>query len=105
MKELDMEDVGTRLEHMTDLYDMWKYGHSILENSEKRFSTPLGQAQLTELANALQLLWFHMANDYNQYAYSGEISRLPKAIGIIGGRGTPLHQKSIEEIIGDNDIT
>lgn len=95
--ELGMTDVGTRLEHMVDLYELWKTGLTILEASEARFSTPIGQAQLSELRHAVQLLWFHIASDFNQYAYSGEISRLPKAIAIIGGRGTPLKD--------DTDIT
>lgn len=105
MKEMGMTDVGTRLEHMTDLYEMWSEGLLILENSEKRYSTPLGAAQLQELRHALQLLWFHMAKDYNQYAYSIEIARLPKAMAIIGGRGAPLRYHSVEDIINDNDIT
>lgn len=105
MKTMRMEDVGTRLEHLTELYDMWNEGLTIAENSEARHSTPIGAAQLVELKHAVQLLWFHMTKDYDRFQHSTVIDRLPTAAGIIGGRGTPLRQKSIEEIIGDNDIT
>lgn len=105
MKKLTMEDVGTRLDHLADLYDMWNEGLTIAENSEKRHSTPMGAAQVRELQHAVQLLWYHMTTDYDSFQYSTVIARLPKAPGIVGGRGTELRQKSIEEIIGDNDIT
>lgn len=106
MKNLDMTDVGTRMDHLVELYDTWNEGLTIAENSEKKYSTPLGAAQLVELKHAVQLLWFHIAKDYDRFQHSTIIDRLPKAVGIIGGRGTELRQKSIEEIIESHgDIT
>lgn len=105
MKELKMDDVGTRSEHLVDLYDMWNEGLTIAENSEKRFSTPMGAAQVAELKHAVQLLWFHIAKDYDRFQHSQVIDRLPKAVGIFGGRGTELKHKTVEDIIDDINIT
>lgn len=90
MKEIKMSDVGTRLEHLIDLYELWSEGVRILEVSENLHETLFGQTQLNELRTAKQFLWWHMEKDYDRFQYSTVIDRMPKASGITGGRGEEL---------------
>ena len=53
IKTGSMADVGTRLQFLTELYDLWKTGLDIEDHKR-------------ELESALKLLGFHMMKDYKE---------------------------------------
>ena len=71
-----MEDIGTRREHLLDLYELWSVGKGILE-SLNHLSTG-EELRLKELDSALKLLWYHMQNDYDARGYVTTINSLPR---------------------------
>jgi hypothetical protein len=75
MKELKMSDIGTRLEHLSDLYDLWKRGLEILSSG---VITSGEDERKKELEIALQMLWFHMNKDYDPRLYITTVNALPK---------------------------
>ena len=72
-----MEDVGTRISHLLDLYNLWNVGLDILERFDK--STPFYDVKKTELESAINLLNWHMEKDYKESEYRAIIDQLPKA--------------------------
>ena len=71
LSKASMEDVGTRMEHLTELYELWKTGLDILERYDK--SGPFYERKKEELEDALRLLGFHMQKDYHEDAIRKEI--------------------------------
>ena len=76
----NLDDVGTRKEHLLDLYELWAVGRGILERNGSLSSTE--QARLIDLEIALKLLWYHLTQDYNANRYIDEINQLPRPEGI-----------------------
>ncbi len=75
-REYKMTDIGTRLEHLADLQELWSFALGI-ETAGKYQSEP-SMERAERLEGALQLLVAHMLNDYNPTAYAQEINNLPK---------------------------
>lgn len=59
-----MDDVGTRLKFLTELYDLWQTGIDILDRYDR--DTPFYKEKRTELENATRLLYCHMTKDYGK---------------------------------------
>lgn len=72
-----MEDVGTRMQFLLDLYNLWNTGLDILERFDK--STPFYDIKKKELESAINLLNWHMEKDYKESEYRAIIDQLPKA--------------------------
>lgn len=64
IKTGSMADVGTRLQFLTELYDLWKTGLDICERYDKY--TSFYEDHRRELESALKLLGFHMMKDYKE---------------------------------------
>ena len=62
IKEGSMDDVGTRIKHMADLYELWQSGIDILDRYDK--DTPFYREKRLELEHAIKLLGFYMERDY-----------------------------------------
>lgn len=76
----NLDDVGTRKEHLLDLYELWAVGRGILERNGSLSS--MEQARFIDLDIALKLLWYHLSQDYNVNRYIDEINQLPRPEGI-----------------------
>ena len=59
-----MDDIGTRLKFLTELYDLWTTGLDIIERYDKH--SPFYEEKKTELEHALKLLYWHMSKDYKE---------------------------------------
>ena len=57
-----MDDVGTRLQFLTELYELWQTGIDILDRYDKDTTNYLEKR--TELVHALNMLYYHMHKDY-----------------------------------------
>jgi hypothetical protein len=64
IKTGSMEDVGTRLKFLTELYELWQTGLDICERYDNH--TPFYAKNRRELESALKLLGFHMMKDYKE---------------------------------------
>jgi hypothetical protein len=69
-----MDDIGTRMEHLADLHELWTSGIEIL--SRGTYQTVFEQAMIEELEIARTLLARHMAKDYQQSSYAQEINKI-----------------------------
>ena len=70
-----MNDVGTRLEHMMQLQDLWGFGlQQLTTNNVNHSQKEVEQAK--KLESALELLTYHMMNDYDASAYAKAINEL-----------------------------
>lgn len=76
-KTKSMDDVGTRQQHLADLYELWVTGLDILECYDKHL--PLYEEKKAELTAAKKLLFFHMVKDYDIAGDKKMIDELPKA--------------------------
>ena len=72
-----MDDVGTRISHLLDLYNLWMAGADICDRYDRH--QPLYYEKRTELEHALKLLRFHMEKDYTGHSYRTEIDSLPNS--------------------------
>jgi len=59
-----MDDVGSRQQHLIDLYEVWQTGLDILERYDKR--APFYQERKAELEAATKLLYYYMTKDYDE---------------------------------------
>jgi hypothetical protein len=66
-----MDDLGTRMKFLTELYDLWLTGLDICDRYDRH--TPFYHERRTELEHALKLLRFHLEKDYSDKAYRKEI--------------------------------
>lgn len=87
VKEASPEDVGTRLTHMMDLYDLWSMALDVLENQKagqysKSYSSVLYELRVKELKTALSMLlsYIQIISNYNK-----SIKQLEKRIKDIKG--------------------
>jgi len=76
VKTGSMDDVGTRLKFLTELYDLWMEGIDILDRWDR--NTPFYDEKRKELENATRLLYWHMTKDYNENAEKCEIDIIPR---------------------------
>jgi hypothetical protein len=72
-KLLNAEDVGTRIQHMMDLQELWSTAYTILTRPNM-FHTPLEEERAKALRIALDLLQNHMESEYNETQYAKEIN-------------------------------
>jgi hypothetical protein len=70
-----MDDVGTRIEHLTALYDLWLDGIDILDRWEKH--NPRYAEKRKELEIASRLLMFHIQKDYQDKEDRAVVDSLP----------------------------
>jgi hypothetical protein len=71
-----MEDVGTRLEHLADLQDLWSGGLAMLLSGTYHSALELEQVEKLEIA--LKLLENHMTHAYSDVKYAKDINELPR---------------------------
>src|SRR5271157_418261 len=64
VKTGSMDDVGTRLKFLTELYDLWMEGIDILDRWDR--NTPFYDEKRKELEHATKLLYCHMTKDYGK---------------------------------------
>ena len=67
------DDVGTRLQHMMELQDLWATAYGILTRPDL-FHTPLEEERANIIDIALSLLQHHMEAEYNLTSYAKEIN-------------------------------
>lgn len=75
VKLYDMDDVGTRAEHMSDLQELWSGALCILTTGTYHNPDEIRQAEEVEIA--LKLLENHMCHAYDQTGYARVINDLP----------------------------
>ncbi len=71
-----MDDTGTRMSFLLELYELWETGLDILERYDQ--SSPFYEEKKKELEHALKLLAYHMEKDYQDKAVKDVIDSLPK---------------------------
>lgn len=79
VKTLGMDDQGTRMEHLSDLHELWSFAFGLL-TTEGVWHTAREESQAEELEIGLKLLTKHMQSGYNSKAYAQEINSLPRSI-------------------------
>jgi hypothetical protein len=67
-----MDDVGTRLKFMTELYELWTTGLDIMTRYER--NSAFYDEKRIELEHAIKMLYFHIQKDYNEEPYKKEIN-------------------------------
>src|ERR1700688_3044697 len=75
MKTGSLDDVGTRMQHLTELYDLWSTGLDVITRFDRH--APFYAEKKKELENALKLLMFHMQKDYKDKSIREEVDLLP----------------------------
>jgi len=76
VKLYGMDHVGTRMEHLADLQDLWGFAYAQLTTNH--YHTEGEKYQAAELEVALDLLETHMQSQYRPTAYAKVINELPK---------------------------
>jgi hypothetical protein len=71
LKTGSMEDVGTRMQHLLDLYNLWGEGLEICVRFDK--NSPMYEEKTQELKHALKLLGYHLEKDYHEEEYKKAI--------------------------------
>lgn len=94
MTTVNMDDVGTRAQHLHELYDIWTEGLAYMSNGH--YLTVGDKIKIQELESAIKLLTFHMKLGFSDTGYAREINQLPTADKIEGGRSTPLKSQQGE---------
>ncbi len=75
IKTGSLDDIGTRMKHLTDLYELWAVGLDVIERFDKH--SPYYGEKKRELESAMKLLLFHVQKDYNEQSLKKEIELLP----------------------------
>ena len=74
LAKVSMDDVGRRIDHLTELYNLWQTGIDILDRYDKH--KPNYEEERKKLVNARDMLYFHMTKDYNEgTSFKGEDPR------------------------------
>jgi hypothetical protein len=92
MDRHSISDIGTRLEHLNDLRDLWNDARTSLLNRSYHLNDH-EKALVPILDKAITLIDEHLQKDYRSHIYGREINALPPAASIEGGRGTPLRNR------------
>ena len=77
IKTGSMDDTGTRLKFLTELYELWQTGIDILDRYDKY--KPNYEEERIKLMNARDMLYFHMTKDYKSSIDAVTINTLPNA--------------------------
>lgn len=72
-----LDDVGTRMEHLMDLHNIWSFGLSLLEKPGW-FYTALENDHALLLRAALKMLEYRLEEEYSPTPYAKTINSLPK---------------------------
>ena len=75
VKTGSMDDIGSRISHLLDLYNLWQEGLDILFRYDKH--TPGYEEKKRELETACRLLMYHVEKDYKEGEYKKIIDLLP----------------------------
>jgi|SRR6185295_14561665 len=76
LKPFSMEDVGRRIDHLSDLQELWGWGLAAL--TAGTYHTDSEMAQAKELEIALKLLEQHMLIGFDPTKYAQVINNLPE---------------------------
>lgn len=76
IKLCGMNDVGTRAEHLHELFDIWSFALGYLTTSS--WHSPHEHAQAEKLEIALELLSHHMQSEFDITTYAKTINELKK---------------------------
>lgn len=91
-KVKQLEDVGTRYDHLIDFIQLCEDGVEVLNGY--RYNTPMDSAKKIKLQSAIEITRniLDSMSGYDQYDYltRKSVNSIPKAEDIRGGRGTPL---------------
>jgi hypothetical protein len=74
LKIVSMNDVGTRMQHLADLHELWTDGVGIL--SQSAYKTEFNDNLVEELHICIKHLENHMTKDYIQSDYAAEINKI-----------------------------
>jgi hypothetical protein len=77
VKTYSMEDVGTRMQHMMDLQDLWSFAYAVL-TTPNIWHSERENVQAMELAVGIDLLNYHLQAEYKDTPYARVINGLPK---------------------------
>jgi len=75
VKLYGMSDIGTRMEHLAELQDLWGMALGMLTAGTYRNEQEVAQAR--EVETALKLLAYHMQSEYDATWYARTINALP----------------------------
>jgi hypothetical protein len=75
MPLISMADVGTRQDHLMELYDIWSAGLEILSRGKL---TSGEEQQKVELEHAIKLLWYYLTIEYDAQPDIKTINELPE---------------------------
>jgi hypothetical protein len=70
------DDVGTRIEHLMQLQDIWSFALGIVTAGS--YHTDREREQAKELETALKYLMLHIQSNYVDTPYARVINELPK---------------------------
>jgi len=70
----DMADVGTRMDHLNDLKDLWEHALNLLNVREPRYLSANEKATQVRLMHALELLNDHLTKDYVEWRYRAAVN-------------------------------
>ena len=76
IKTGSMDDIGSRLKFLTELYELWQTGIDILDRYDK--DTTNYFEKRAELVHASNLLYWHMSKDYHGGLDAFEVDSLPR---------------------------
>lgn len=77
IKTGSMDDTGTRLQFLTELYELWQTGIDILDRYDKDATNYFEKR--AELVHARDMLYHHMHKDYHTGVDASLINTLPNA--------------------------
>lgn len=77
IKTGSMDDVGSRLKFLSELYELWQTGIDILDRYDKDAAHYFEKR--AELVHARDMLFHHMHKDYHTGVDASAINTLPKA--------------------------
>jgi hypothetical protein len=80
-KALHAEDVGTRIQHMMELQEVWSDCYGILTRPNM-YHTQLEEERAKQLSIALDLLQHHLESEYS-------LTRYAKVINEVSNKETP----------------
>lgn len=77
LKTYSMSDVGTRMDHIMDLHELWSSAYGMMTSGG--WHSLKEAEEVKKLETALEMLNYHLQNDYKDTPYAKVINALPKA--------------------------
>lgn len=71
-----MDDVGTRLQFLTELYELWQTGIDVLDRYDNHHIDY--KEKRAELETACRMLFFHMTKDQPTFRDASIVNRIPE---------------------------